>query len=52
MIVYDPSVVAALRVVQQRNMAMADRLTAEEWAQRPRWSGIWQNTARLVDSVL
>ena len=52
MIVYDPSVVAALRVVQQRNMAMADRLTAEEWAQRPRWSGILQNTARLVDSVL
>jgi cardiolipin synthase len=52
MIVYDPSVVAALRVVQQRNMAMADRLTAEEWSQRPRWSGILQNTARLVDSVL
>jgi cardiolipin synthase len=52
MIVYDPHVVAALRAVQERNMAMADRLTAEEWAKRPLWSNILQNTARLVDSVL
>ena len=52
MIVYDPQVVAALRVVQERNMAMAERLTAEEWSKRPLWSNIFQNTARLVDSVL
>ena len=52
MIVYDPHVVAALRVVQERNMAMADRLTAEGWAKRPPWSKILQNTARLLDSVL
>lgn len=52
MIAYDPRVVAALRAVQERNMAMSDRLTAEEWAKRPRWSNILQNTARLVDSVL
>jgi cardiolipin synthase len=52
MIIYDPHVVAALRVVQERNMAGADRLTAEEWAQRSYWSIVLQNTARLVDSVL
>jgi cardiolipin synthase len=52
MIVYDPQVVAALRVVQTRNMSMAERLTAEEWSRRPRWSRIAENTARLVDSVL
>jgi hypothetical protein len=33
-------------------MSMAERLTAEEWSRRPRWSRIAENTARLVDSVL
>ena len=52
MIVYDPQVVAALGVVQERNIAMAQRLTADEWSKRPIWSNVLQNTARLVDSVL
>ena len=43
---------AELRAVQERNMAMAERLTAEAWAERPLWHDVLENIARLVDSVL
>jgi cardiolipin synthase len=52
LIIYDPTVVAALRKVQDRNMSMADLLAKETWARRPGWQKFLQNTARLVDSVL
>jgi cardiolipin synthase A/B len=51
-VVYDPQVVAALRQVEERNIADSELLSPEEWAQRPLLTKVAQNTARLVDSVL
>jgi cardiolipin synthase len=52
LLVYDPAVVAAMRVVQERYFADSTELTADAWAQRPLWLRVAQNTARLGDSLL
>jgi cardiolipin synthase len=52
LLIYDPAVVAKLRVIQDRYFANSDLLTMEQWNRRP-WSlQIAQNTARLADSLL
>jgi cardiolipin synthase len=52
LLVYDPGVVAALRAVQERYFAYSERLTKEQWAARPLYAKVLQNSARLVDSLL
>ena len=52
LLVYDPAVVTAMRVVQERYFADSIELTSEGWARRPLWRRIAQNTARLADSLL
>jgi cardiolipin synthase len=52
LLVYDPTVVAALRAVQAHYFADATELTREAWARRPLWVRVAQNTARLADSLL
>lgn len=52
LLVYDPAVVTAMRVVQEKYFADSIELTPEEWARRPLWRRIAQNTARLADSLL
>lgn len=52
LLVYDPAVVTAMRAVQERYFADSIELTSEEWARRPLWRRIAQNTARLADSLL
>ena len=52
LIVYDPSVVAALRCIQDRYFSESDELTLETWRCRRRITKVLENTARLVDSVL
>ena len=52
LLVYDPAVVSAMRVVQERYFADSTELTADAWAQRPWWLRVAQNTARLGDSLL
>lgn len=52
LLVYDPAVVAAMRVVQERYFADSNELTADAWARRPWWLRVAQNTARLGDSLL
>jgi cardiolipin synthase len=52
LLVYDPAVVTAMRAVQERYFADSIELTPEEWARRPLWRRIAQNTARLADSLL
>ncbi|MCI0460595.1 MAG: cardiolipin synthase [Gemmataceae bacterium] len=52
LLVYDSEVARRLRVHQDRYLAQADLLTAEEWARRPRLVKVGQNVARLMDSLL
>jgi len=52
LLVYDPGVVAAMRVVQDKYFAESIELTRDRWAQRPMWLRVAQNTARLGDSLL
>ncbi len=52
LLVYDAAVVRALEAVQARYLADAIALTPEEWARRPWWVRVAQNTARLADSLL
>lgn len=52
LLIYDAPVVAQLRQVQVRYFANSVRLCAEEWAKRPLWTKLLQNTARLTDSLL
>ena len=52
LIVYDPKVVGELRREQEKNMADSQPLTAEQWARRSFPVKMFQNTARLFDSVL
>jgi cardiolipin synthase len=52
LLVYDPAVVAAMRDVQEHYIAESLTLTSEEWARRPLWRKVAQNTARLADSLL
>jgi len=52
LIVYDPEVVAALRRVEEENLARCDELRLSDWSQQPLAAQLLQNTARLVDSVL
>ncbi|HLJ79870.1 MAG TPA: cardiolipin synthase [Ktedonobacterales bacterium] len=51
-LIYDPTVVADLRRVQERYFAQSDMLTAGEWSQRSMHHKLAQNTARLFDSFL
>jgi cardiolipin synthase len=52
LIVHDPQVAAALGRVQERYFEESDLLTLEIWQRRPGWRKVFENTARLVDSVL
>jgi cardiolipin synthase len=52
LLIYDAAVVAQLRRVQERYFAHSTLLSAKEWAKRPLWSKVLQNTARLTDSLL
>jgi cardiolipin synthase len=52
LLVYDPEVTGRLRVHQDRYLAQADVLTAEQWARRPALVKVGQNVARLMDSLL
>jgi cardiolipin synthase len=52
MLVYDKTVVAALRTIQERYFAHSKVLTSAEWARRPLLRKVAQNTARLADSLL
>lgn len=52
LIVYDPTVAAALARVQARYFADSELLDAEEWNRRPLIAKVAQNLARLADSVL
>jgi len=52
LLVYDPAVVAAMRVIQDKYFAESIELTSEAWARRPLWVRVAQNTARLGDSLL
>jgi cardiolipin synthase len=52
LLVYDPGVVAALRAIQEQYFAYSERLTKEQWAARPLYAKVLQNSARLVDSLL
>jgi len=51
-LIYDSSVVARLRQVQERYFAKIHLLSQEEWDRRPRWAQFAQNIARLADSFL
>jgi cardiolipin synthase len=52
LIVHDAGVIAELRRVQERYIAVSDALVLDEWRRRPRVQKVIENTARLVDSVL
>jgi cardiolipin synthase len=52
MLIYDPQVVAKLRLIQEDYFAHAHLLTIEEWDRRPFYQKLPQNMARLVDSLL
>jgi cardiolipin synthase len=52
LIVFDPTVVAALGRVQARYFADSDLLEATEWDRRPLVAKVAQNVARLADSLL
>ncbi len=52
LLVYDPTVVVAMRAIQERYIAESLTLTREAWARRPLWRKVAQNTARLADSLL
>lgn len=52
LIVYDPTVVAALARIQERYIASSDALVADEWDRRPLVAKVTQNVARLADSLL
>lgn len=52
LLVFDPSVNAALGRVQARYFAHSDLLTAAEWDRRPLAARVAQNIARLADSLL
>ena len=51
-LIYDSSVVARLRQVQERYFAKSHLLSREEWDRRPLWAQFAQNIARLADSFL
>lgn len=51
-LIYDPAVVARLQAIQERYFQNSQRLAAGAWAERPLWSKVLQNTARLADSFL
>ncbi|HWB58636.1 MAG TPA: phospholipase D-like domain-containing protein, partial [Chthoniobacteraceae bacterium] len=51
-LLYDPQVVAALRLIQEKYFADSDHLTRAEWSRRPLLHKVAQNTARLADSLL
>lgn len=52
LLVFDPSVSAALGRVQARYFAHSRLLTTAEWEQRPLVAKVSQNVARLADSLL
>jgi len=49
---YGHDVASRLRVIEERYMANAHQLTAEEWLKRPWPVKVIQNTARLMDELL
>jgi cardiolipin synthase A/B len=51
-LIYDSSIVARLRLIQERYFAKSHLLSREEWDQRPLWAQFAQNIARLADSFL
>ena len=51
-LIYDPKVVAELRLIQEKYFAHSDLLSPAEWARRPLLLKVAQNTARLADSLL
>lgn len=51
-LIYDSSVVARLRQVQQRYFAKSHLLSRAEWERRPLGAQFAQNIARLADSFL
>lgn len=52
LILYDVSLVAALRRIQERYLAESDALDLEGWRARPLIPRVAQSLARLADSVL
>ncbi len=52
LVIYDPTIVSALRTVQERYFAESETLSPESWKCRPLAQKILQNTARLADSLL
>jgi cardiolipin synthase A/B len=52
LVIYDPEVVAHLRVLQEKYFAHSEVLTAQDWERRPLLLKVAQNTARLADSFL
>ncbi len=52
LVIYDPEVVAALAVVQERYLAESDELDLAVWRRRPAPQKVLQNIARLADSFL
>ncbi len=52
LLIYDPEVVAQLRLLQERYFSQSERLTAEAWKNRTLTARVLQNTARLADSLL
>jgi len=51
LLVYDPEVVARLRVVQERYLAESDPLTLEEWRRRPLVRKLAESLALMVDAL-
>jgi cardiolipin synthase len=52
LLVYDPEIVARVRVIQERYFAGSERISREEWSRRTVVARVLQNTARLADSLL
>lgn len=52
LLVYDRTIVASLRTIQDRYFADSERLTPQTWAARPVAVRMAQNVARLADSFL
>jgi cardiolipin synthase A/B len=52
LVVYDAEVVQRMQEIQQRYFAHSERLSAESWKRRPLARKVFQNSARLADSLL
>ena len=52
LLVYDPAVIARLRVLQEAYFAESECITPELWCRRALVERVLQNSARLMDSLL